>query len=96
MFIAVNKIPVPPAHQQAMLEAFEKAAPGMKQFSGFLGLEMWTDENNVLFAVSRWETKADLEEYTKNPLFKQHHGNTPTDQESQQGLVTYYSGKTII
>ncbi len=76
MYVAVNKITAPVEHRQAVIEAFKKAAPEMKQFKGFLGLEMWTAEDNTLQAVSRWESKEAMEEYTNNSLFARHHGGT--------------------
>ncbi|MFL5625664.1 MAG: antibiotic biosynthesis monooxygenase family protein [Ktedonobacteraceae bacterium] len=96
MFIAVNKITSPAAQQQAMIEAFEKSAPAMKQFKGFLGLELWIAEDNAILAVSRWESKAALEEYTNSVMFKQHHGGASSQQMKRPDQVTYYTGKTII
>ena len=96
MFIAVNKIAVPAAQQQAMIEAFEKSAPAMKQFKGFLGLELWTAEDNTILAVSRWESKAALEEYTNNPMFKQHHGGASSQQMNRSDQVMYYTGKIVV
>jgi heme-degrading monooxygenase HmoA len=91
MFIAVNKVPVPKDHRQAVIEAFKKAAPDMKRFSGYLGLEMWIDESGSLLAVSRWTTKEALDEYIKNPLFKDHHGNAQSDAAQ----TTYYEAEVI-
>ncbi|HYL43527.1 MAG TPA: antibiotic biosynthesis monooxygenase family protein [Ktedonobacteraceae bacterium] len=95
MFIAVNRIAAPAAQQQAMIEAFEKSAPAMKQFKGFLGLELWTAEDNTMLAVSRWESKAALEEYTNNALFQQHHGGAGSQPAHRPDQVTYYTGKII-
>jgi heme-degrading monooxygenase HmoA len=95
MFIAVNKIQVPAAHRQAALDGFEKAMPGMKRFKGFLGLELWTAEDNTLLAVSRWESKEALDEYVKNDLFKQHHGGPSREQEGGSDVTTYYEAKIL-
>jgi heme-degrading monooxygenase HmoA len=95
MFIAVNKIQAPPAQLQAMLDGFEKAAPGMKQFSGFLGLELWTAEDNTVLAVSRWASKEALDEYVNNSLFRQHHGGATGEQMNVSNQVTYYSAKVL-
>lgn len=97
MFIAVNKIQAPAPAQQAMKEGFRKAAPSMKQFKGFLGMELWTADDNTLMAVSRWESKEDMEEYLKNDLFQRHHAGTSTGSASEQahGGPTYYNAEII-
>ncbi|GCF10752.1 antibiotic biosynthesis monooxygenase family protein [Dictyobacter arantiisoli] len=75
MLIAVNKIPTTSAEQrEAISKGFRHATPGMKQFKGFLGMELWTESDGTINAISRWESKAALEEYKSNPLFGQHHG----------------------
>ena len=85
MFIAVNKIPVQNAeHGQKMEQAFRQAMPGMKQFKGFLGMELWHEEDGNILAVSRWESKAALEEYTSSNLFGHHHGGASSDAQAGQ------------
>ncbi len=97
MLIVVNKVAAPAGQQQAVIEGFEKAAPTMKQFKGFLGLELWTAEDNTILAVSRWESKATLEEYTSSPMYKSHHGGESGQRQSGPDRVsTYYAGKTIV
>ncbi|GHO89193.1 antibiotic biosynthesis monooxygenase family protein [Dictyobacter formicarum] len=92
MFIAVNKVTVPAERQEAMMKGFEHAIPGMKQFKGFLGMELWVADDNTVLAVSRWESKEALEEYTNNDLFKQHHGG---GQSAAPGQVSYYNAKVL-
>lgn len=98
MFIAVNKIMVPVEHRRAVIEAFEKATPEMKQFKGFLGLEMWTAEDNTLQAVSKWESKEAMEAYTNNSLFARHHGGGASSGEQGHGgqVTTYYTAITVM
>jgi heme-degrading monooxygenase HmoA len=97
MLIVVNKVAVPASQRQAVIEGFEKAAPTMKQFKGFLGLEVWTAEDNSILAISRWESKAALEEYTSNPMFRSHHGGESSQQRGGSDQVTtYYTGHTIV
>jgi heme-degrading monooxygenase HmoA len=95
MFIAVNKIQVPAAHRQAAIEGFEKAMPGMKGFKGFLGLELWTSEDNTLLAVSRWESKEALDEYVNNELYRQHHGESGGGRAGGSDVTTYYEAKVL-
>lgn len=97
MFVAVNKIAAPAERMQAMMEAFEREAPRMKHFKGYLGMELWKGENNTVLAVSRWESKEAMEEYTNHPMFKEHHGggSTSSGQGDRSSLVSHYEAKVL-
>ena len=96
MYIAVNKIAVPEDRRQAVVEGFKHAAPGMKRFSGFRGLELWTAEDGSILAVSRWDSKEALDEYLQNDLFRQHHGGPPSQQANVPNQVTtHYTAEVI-
>jgi heme-degrading monooxygenase HmoA len=95
MYIAVNRIAAPEGQAQAMIEGFKHAAPGMKRFSGFLGLELWTAEDGSIHAVSRWSSKEALDEYLKNDLFRQHHSGASTEQVNDPNQVSYYSAEVL-
>ncbi|WP_371865754.1 hypothetical protein [Dictyobacter kobayashii] len=45
--------------------------------------------------MSRWESKEALDEYTKNDLFKQHHGGASREQSQTPGQIAYYTGKIL-
>jgi heme-degrading monooxygenase HmoA len=94
MYIAVNKIPANPH----MIAAFKQAAPDMKQFSGFLGLEIWEAADGSLQAVSRWTSKEALDEYTKNSAFRRHHsaGAASGEQKPASDAVSYYTAEVIV
>jgi heme-degrading monooxygenase HmoA len=95
MYIAVNRIAAPAGQAQAIIEGFKHAAPGMKRFSGFLGLELWTAEDGTIHAVSRWATKEALDEYLKNDLFRQHHSGASSEQMNVPNQVSYYSAEVL-
>jgi heme-degrading monooxygenase HmoA len=95
MYIAVNRIATPEGQTQAMIEGFKHAAPGMKRFSGFLGLELWTAEDGSIHAVSRWASKEALDEYLKNDLFRQHHSGAGSEQMNIPNQVSYYSAEVL-
>jgi heme-degrading monooxygenase HmoA len=95
MYIAVNRIAAPEGQAQAMIEGFKHAAPGMKRFSGFLGLELWTAEDGSIDAVSRWSSKEALDEYLKNDLFRQHHSGASSEQMNVPNQVSYYSAEVL-
>ena len=95
MYIAVNRIAAPEGQTQTMIEGFKHAAPGMKRFSGFLGLELWTAEDGSIHAVSRWASKEALDEYLKNDLFQQHHSGASSEQMNIPNQVSYYSAEVL-
>lgn len=100
MLIAVNKVAGPDSSEevrQRTIQGFSHAAPVMKQFKGYLGMELWTQEDGAVLAVSRWESKEALKEYTESPLFRSHHGSTATnsDAEKQGSSVTYYEANVL-
>ena len=96
MYIAVNRIAVPVGQAQAIIEGFKHAIPGMKRFSGFLGLELWTAEDGTtIHAVSRWTSKEALDEYLKDELFRHHHGGAGSEQMNGPNQVTYYSAEVL-
>ncbi|WP_165423292.1 antibiotic biosynthesis monooxygenase family protein [Ktedonosporobacter rubrisoli] len=95
MFIAFNKLAVPPAHQQAVIEAFEKHSDSMKQIKGFLGMELWTGEDNSIVGVSRWESREAMEAYTKSEHFGAHHAASREEQLKRPD-ITYYTSKEIV
>jgi heme-degrading monooxygenase HmoA len=95
MYIAVNRIAAPEGQKQAMIEGFRHAAPGMKRFSGFLGLELWTAEDGTINAVSRWASKEALDEYLQNDLFRQHHSGASNEQMNILNQVSYYSAEAL-
>ncbi len=95
MYIAVNRIAAPAGQAQAIIEGFKHAVPGMKRFSGFLGLELWTAEDGNIHAVSRWASKEALDEYLKNDLFRQHHSGASSEQMNGPNQVSYYSAEVL-
>jgi heme-degrading monooxygenase HmoA len=73
MFIAVTRIKAPKEAQERMVEGFRRGGPELKRFPGFLGFELWRNPD-TLEAVSRWESRQDMEAYRESPLFGGHHG----------------------
>jgi heme-degrading monooxygenase HmoA len=94
MFIAVNTIAGPGGNER-VLQGFRHAAPAMKQFKGFLGLEIWTAPDGSLQAISRWTSKEALDEYLTNPLFGSHHGGASREQTNAPAQVIYYNAEVI-
>jgi heme-degrading monooxygenase HmoA len=95
MYIVVNKIAVPEGHRQEVVEGFKRAMPGMKRFSGFRGLELWTAEDGSMLGVSRWDSKEAMDEYLQNDLFRQHHGGAASQQANVPGQTTHYTAEVI-
>lgn len=95
MYIAVNQIAAPADQARAMIEGFKHAAPGMKRFNGFLGLELWTAEDGTINAVSRWTSKEALDEYLKDDLFQHHHSGTNSKQMNTSNQVSFYAAEVL-
>jgi heme-degrading monooxygenase HmoA len=106
MFIAVTRVKLPKEHLERMAEGFRRAAPDMRQFSGFLGLELWRSED-TLEAISRWESRQAMEVYSNSDLFRSHHGRptsgrpagggeTTGQQGPGAGQVAYYEGEVVV
>jgi heme-degrading monooxygenase HmoA len=80
-----------------MREAFDRSAPSLKQFAGFVGFELWTsEEENTVMAVSQWESKEAYEGYINSETFKAHHGGASSEQASPHANVSYYIGNKLI
>lgn len=102
MFIAVTRIAAPPDALDRMADAFRQATPDLKQFSGFLGFELWRDADS-LQAISRWESRQAMEGYAASGAFAAHHGAQPSGQPGAHsqgqarggGSVTYYEGEVV-
>jgi|GEM_PF-1098083 len=73
MFIAVTRVKLPKEPMERMAEAFRRGAQDLKQFPGFLGFELWLNED-TLEAVSRWESREAMEAYSRSDIFQAHHG----------------------
>src|SRR4051794_22474318 len=72
-FVAVTRIKAPRQARERMIEGFRRGGPELKRFSGFLGFELWQNED-TLEAVSRWESREAMEAYRASPMFGAHHG----------------------
>ena len=94
MFIAVTKVKAPKEALDRMMMGFKHAAPAMKQFSGFMGLELWRDEDS-LRAVSRWESREAMEVYSNSDLFRAHHGSG-SGAQGPGGQVDYFDAEVVI
>lgn len=95
MFIAVNRIQITADEQDKMSHAFQHSAPNLKEFDGFLGFELWHEENGDLLAVSRWQSKEAFEQYIHSDMFKAHHGGSEGREMQPRAQVTYYNGEVI-
>jgi heme-degrading monooxygenase HmoA len=99
MFIAVTRVKLPKEAMERMADGFRKNAPDMKQFAGFLGLELWLSED-TLQAVSRWESREAMEAYSQSSAFHAHHGHGAGAQGAPQGpgagSVEYYTGEVLV
>ncbi|XYI03262.1 antibiotic biosynthesis monooxygenase family protein [Sorangium sp. So ce1128] len=94
MFIVVNTITASGPALQAMVESFRRAAPEMRQFSGFLGLEIWLGDGS-LKAVSQWASQEAFQEYPKSEVFRRHHRGMGGEQALRAAHITFYEGEVM-
>jgi heme-degrading monooxygenase HmoA len=82
---------------QEVIAGFQRAMESMKQFSGFLGLEIWTAEDGSMQSVSRWSSKEAIDEYLNSNLFNRHHGSSAGAQHhgAETAHVPYYTVQTL-
>jgi heme-degrading monooxygenase HmoA len=95
MFIAVTRIKAPQEVLDRMAEGFRRNGPDLKQFPGFLGLELWRSEES-LEAVSRWESKQAMEAYSQSQMFHAHHGRGTNAQEQGAAQIAQYTAEIIV
>jgi heme-degrading monooxygenase HmoA len=92
MFIAVTRITAPPQAQERMVEGFRRGAPELKRFPGFLGFELWRNDQ-TLEAVSRWESREAMQAYRDSPMFGSHHSGPGA---SQAGQVVSFDAEVVV
>jgi heme-degrading monooxygenase HmoA len=93
MFIAVTRIKAPRQAQDRMVEGFRRGGPELKRFAGFIGFELWRNDD-TLEAVSRWQTQQDMEEYRASPLFGGHHG--PGTGSGVEAETITFDSETVV
>ena len=101
MFVAVNRITAPQQAMDRMVEGFRRNAESLKQFEGFLALELWRGET-TLEAVSKWASREAFEAWANSDSFLASHGfargqGGQGGQAGQGGgaTVAYYEGETL-
>jgi heme-degrading monooxygenase HmoA len=93
MFIAVTRIKVPAQAQERMVDGFRRGGQDLKRFPGFIGFELWRNDD-TLEAVSRWESQQAMEEYRASPVFGGHHGPGSTTSISAETVI--FDAETIV
>jgi heme-degrading monooxygenase HmoA len=95
MFIAVTTIKLPADQLEHVASAFRRTAPDLKQFAGFLGLELWRS-GDTLKAVSRWESQRAMEAYAQSGIFQAHHGPEARAQSQGAGQAESYECELVV
>ncbi|HEY0584457.1 MAG TPA: antibiotic biosynthesis monooxygenase family protein [Chloroflexota bacterium] len=94
MFIAVTRIKAPREAQERMAEGFRRGGPELKRFPGFVGFELWRNDD-TLEAVSRWESREAMEAYRASPMFGAHHGTGPSSSGITAETVSF-DAETVV
>lgn len=99
MFVAVNRITAPQQAIERMVEGFRRNADSLKQFEGFIALELWRGET-TLEAISKWDSREAFDAWATSDSFLASHGFA-RGQGGQQGgqgggaTVAYYEGEVL-
>ena len=93
MFIAVTRIKAPKRAQERIVEGFRRGGAELKRFPGFVGLELWTNDDS-LEAVSRWESREAMEAYRASPMFGAHHGPGTTSGPPAETVA--FDAETVV
>jgi heme oxygenase (mycobilin-producing) len=74
-WVLVNRISVEtPADADRVVERFRHRAGKVDLEPGFLGIEVWREEEGKEVVVStRWRTKEDFQNWINGPAFRQAH-----------------------
>ncbi len=95
MFIATNNFTGAEPALAVMVEAFRKTAPDLRQFEGFLSLEVWRGEGTLL-VVSKWSSREAFMAYPRSEAFQRHHKGMTADQASQTAQIKVYEGEVLL
>lgn len=74
-WIAVNRITVEtPAEADRVVESFQKRPKKVDQHAGFLGLEVWREEEGrEVLVMTRWQRREDFLSWVESPAFREAH-----------------------
>lgn len=97
VFVAVTRIKAPRQAQERMIEGFRRGGPELKRFPGFLGFELWRNDE-TLEAVSRWESREAMEAYRDSPMFGAHHasGGSSGAGDSASAQTIGFDAETVV
>ncbi len=78
MILRVVQMTFMPEHTEAFVKLFEERKSTIRGFSGCTHLELWrgTNDANIFFTYSNWESEADLNHYRFSDFFKETWGLT--------------------
>lgn len=78
MILRVVQMTFKPEHTEAFAQLFEERKNTIRGFSGCTHLELWrgTNDPNVFFTYSNWDSEVDLDHYRFSAFFKETWGLT--------------------
>lgn len=92
MYITVTNIEA--KNVDEVISRFREQGPHMKQVDGYLGLELWRNENH-LKSVNKWDNKQVFLRFVESDLFKQLHGGSRKNLK-ERPQVEQYDGEVIV
>lgn len=94
MFVAVNRITAPEQAIERMVEGFRRNAESLKDFEGFVALELWRGDG-TLDAVSKWGSRVAFEAWANSDSFLASHGFARGQGGGAGAAVAYYEAEVV-
>jgi heme-degrading monooxygenase HmoA len=95
MFVVVNTIHASPEELDRIDRAFHETAGDMRAFEGFLGLELWRNDEGLL-AVSRWTSRDAFLAYPRSDAFRKHHKRMSHAEAIHAAQIKTYEAEELV
>ena len=90
MFVAINRLKMPPEYGSHLEERFKGNAGGMSGVAGFVSFDLLrAEEGGEYLVVTRWDDKASFEAWREGDAFQRAHGNVNPNSPVTSELGTY-------
>jgi heme-degrading monooxygenase HmoA len=89
MFVAINRLTVPPEYADRLEEGFRRAG-GMDGVAGFVSFDLLRAEGGAEYLVfTRWRDRSSFEAWREGDAFQRSHGSANPNSPVTSELTTY-------
>lgn len=90
MFVAVNRLKMPPEYGSHLEQAFQRNAAGMDGVAGFVSFDLLrAEDGGEYLVVTRWQDRASFEAWREGDAFQRAHATTNPNSPVRSELGTY-------